>query len=71
MSEAFVRRLFALEAASLHPAVLLHESLQRLQLPVPSTLELPIAAQPSAVSEQDSPPRKRKWTGMPQKPSLA
>ena len=60
-----MRRLFALEAASLRPAVVLHESLQRLHLPVPSTLELPIAAQPSAASEPHSLPRKRKWAGMP------
>ncbi len=63
LSEAFVRRLYALEAAELLPAVVLHEQRQRL-LPPPSTPVLQPAILPGLWIEPDSPPRKRKWTGI-------
>lgn len=64
LSEAFVRRLFALEAANLQPAVMVDEPEQR-SLPAPSNLQLPTRALTGALSEPDSPPRKRKWNGAP------
>ena len=63
LSEAFVRRLYALEAAELPPAVILHEQQQRL-LPPPSNPELQPPILPGLSTEPDSPPRKRKWTGV-------
>lgn len=62
LSEAFSRRILALEALNLPPAVV-RDGQHRRHLPALPSSALHPGSLPSSLPEPGSPPRKRKWTG--------